>query len=100
MRYCGLGNVAGSVVHDDGRRSMVSLPGIAGHQGRTIREYAYPLPPGAVVVLHSDGVNDRWAPGDLPGLFDRTPAVIAAAVLRDAGLRRDDACVLAARIER
>ena len=31
------------------------------------------------------------------GLFDRSPEVIAATVLRDAGTRRDDAGVLVAR---
>jgi anti-sigma regulatory factor (Ser/Thr protein kinase) len=99
VRFCGLGNIAGAVVHGDGRRSMVSLPGIAGHQRRQVREYVYPLPEGSVVVMHSDGVNDRWNPADSPGLFDRAPHVIAAAVLRDAGLRRDDACVIAAKAQ-
>ena len=76
---------------------MVSLPGIAGHQKRQIREYEYPLPPGAVVVMHTDGVVDRWNPADYPGLLVHSPQVIAATVLRDAGTRRDDAGVLVAR---
>ena len=98
VRYAGLGNISATVYHPDGtRRGMVSLPGIAGHQRRTIREYDYPLPAGAVVVMHSDGVVDRWSPADEPGLLTHSPQVIAATVLRDAGIRRDDACVLAAR---
>jgi hypothetical protein len=98
VRYAGLGNIAGTVHNPDGsRRGMVSLPGIAGHQSRTIREYDYPLPPGAVVIIHSDGVVDRWSPADQPGLLGHSPQVVAATVLRDAGTRRDDACVLAAR---
>jgi anti-sigma regulatory factor (Ser/Thr protein kinase) len=99
VRYAGLGNIAGTVHNLDGtRRGMVSLPGIAGQQRRTIREYDYPLPPDAVVLMHSDGVVDRWSPADQPGLLTRSPQVIAATVLRDAGTRRDDACVLAARL--
>jgi anti-sigma regulatory factor (Ser/Thr protein kinase) len=98
VRYAGLGNIAGTVVSADGtRRGMVSLPGIAGHQRRTIREYDYPLPAGAVVIMHSDGVVDRWDPTAYPGLLGHPPQVIAATVLRDAGTRHDDACVLAAR---
>lgn len=97
LRYAGLGNIAGVVVDGETRRGLVSLPGIAGHQRRTIREYEYPLLPGAVLVMHTDGVSDRWRPADYPGLLDRAPILLAATVLRDAGIRRDDACVLTAR---
>lgn len=97
VRYAGLGNIAGVVVDGETRRGLVSLPGIAGHQRRTIREYEYPLAPGASVVMHTDGVSDRWRPADYPGLLDRAPILLAATLLRDAGIRRDDACVLTAR---
>ncbi|MFD0820130.1 SpoIIE family protein phosphatase, partial [Micromonospora zhanjiangensis] len=98
VRYCGLGNIAGALVDEaGGRRGFVSLPGIAGHQRRTVREYDYPFDPGSIVVMHSDGVADRWQLANYPGLSSRAPLVLAAAVLRDAGVRRDDACVLAAR---
>jgi Stage II sporulation protein E (SpoIIE) len=85
------------VAGDGSRRGLVSLPGIVGHQKRQIREYEYPLPPGAVLVMHSDGLVDRWNPADVPGLFTHSPQVIAATLLRDAGTRRDDAGVLVAR---
>lgn len=97
VTYAGLGNVSGWIAHGDGRQGMVSLPGIAGHQGRRLRQYEYELPAYATVVLHSDGLTDRWDPGNLPGLFARTPAVVAAGLLREAGSRRDDACVVTVR---
>jgi hypothetical protein len=99
VRYAGLGNIAGSVLGSDaGRRGMVSLPGIAGHQRRQLRDYDYPLPSGGIVLMHSDGVVDRWNPTDYPGLLTHSPQVIAATVLRDAGTRRDDAVVAVARV--
>jgi anti-sigma regulatory factor (Ser/Thr protein kinase) len=99
LRYSGLGNISGTLFGADGiRRGLVSLPGIAGHQRRQIREYDYPLGRGAVLVMHSDGVVDRWNPADYPGLFSHSPIVIAATVLRDAGIRRDDAGVVVARL--
>ena len=99
VRYAGLGNISGTVLAPDGRRrGMVSLPGIAGHQKRQIREYDYPLAPGAVVLMHTDGVVDRWNAADYPGLLGHSPQAIAATVLRDAGTRRDDAGVLVARL--
>lgn len=99
VRYAGLGNISGTVLSPDGaRRGMVSLPGIAGHQRRQIRQFDYPITPDAVVVMHSDGVVDRWSPTDYPGLLTHSPLVIAATVLRDAGVRRDDAGVVVARL--
>ncbi|MEV4490934.1 SpoIIE family protein phosphatase [Micromonospora coxensis] len=98
LRYAGIGNIAGVVLGPDGgRKGLVSLPGIAGHQRPAIREYDYPFPAGATLVMHSDGVVDRWRIEDYPGLTGRSPLVVAAALLRDAGVRRDDAGVLVAR---
>jgi hypothetical protein len=77
---------------------MISLPGIAGHQRRQIRQYDYPITPDSIVLMHSDGVVDRWNAADYPGLLSHSPALIAATVLRDAGVRRDDAGVLVARL--
>ncbi|GIJ73268.1 SpoIIE family protein phosphatase [Virgisporangium ochraceum] len=96
VRYAGLGNIAGVVVRPGERRPMVSLPGIAGHQRRTVREFEYPLPPGAAVVMHTDGLADRWRVEDYPGLLGHRAVVVAATLLRDAGVRRDDAGILVA----
>lgn len=100
LRYAGLGNIAAMiVVAGERRRGLVSLPGIAGHQRPVVREYEYPFPPGATLVMQSDGVVDRWDLADYPGLAGRAPLLTAAVLLRDAGIRRDDACVLVARAE-
>lgn len=95
--YAGLGNVSGWVAHAEGRQGMVSVPGIAGYQGGRLRQFAYELPGYATVILHTDGLTDRWDPAATPGLFARTPAVVAAGLMREAGSRRDDACVVTAR---
>jgi hypothetical protein len=98
VRYAGLGNISGTVIGPAARRGMISLPGIAGHQRRQIRQYDYPITPDSIVLMHSDGVVDRWNAADYPGLLSHSPALIAATVLRDAGVRRDDAGVLVARL--
>jgi hypothetical protein len=79
------------------RQGMISVPGIAGHQARTIRQYSYELPPGAAVILHSDGLSSRWNAADLPGLSSQDPLVIAGALLSEAGVHRDDAGILVLR---
>ncbi|MFI5934775.1 SpoIIE family protein phosphatase [Actinoplanes sp. NPDC051494] len=99
VRYAGLGNISGTIFAPDGsRKGLVSLPGIAGHQKRQIREFDYPLAAESVLLMHSDGIVDRWNAGDYPGLLTHSPQVIAGTVLRDAGVRRDDAGVLVARL--
>lgn len=99
VRYAGLGNISGTVLAMGTRpRGMVSLPGIAGHQRRQVRQFEYPLDRESIVLMHSDGVVDRWSPNDYPGLLRHSPEVISATVLRDAGTRRDDAGVLVARL--
>ena len=94
VRFAGIGNVAGWIVTGERRQGMVSVPGIAGHQVRKLRHYDYAIEPGAAVVLHSDGLSSRWDIRELPGLAGRDPLVIAAALLSEAGVHRDDAGVL------
>ena len=94
VRFAGLGNIAAAILAGGTRRSMLSVPGIAGHQARTIRQFDYEATPGAAVILHSDGISGRWTPADLPGLAARDPLVVAAALFANAGSRRDDAGVL------
>lgn len=94
VRFAGIGNIAGCVVTGTHKQNMVSAPGVAGYQARTIRSFDYPLPPGATVVLHSDGLTERWTVPGRERLFTAGPLVVAGALLRDAGLRRDDASVL------
>ena len=94
-RFAGLGNVAASIVSGGQRqRAWSRFPGIAGQQARTIRQFEYEVPPGAAVILHSDGISSRWEAAALPGIEARDPLLIAAVLLALAGIHRDDAGVL------
>jgi anti-sigma regulatory factor (Ser/Thr protein kinase) len=98
VRFVGVGNIAGAVLRDGGRRSMVSIGGVAGYRAPTIRTFTYPMLPGAVVVLTSDGVRTGWDASVLLGVEDHSPLLLAATLLRDAGVRHDDAAVLVGRV--
>jgi len=93
-RFAGLGNIAASILRERSRKSMLSVPGIAGHQARVIRQFEYEAPPGSAVILHSDGISNRWEAAALPGIEAKDPLLIAAVLLAEAGLHRDDAGVL------
>ena len=100
VRFAGVGNVAAALVDVTSKRSMVSLPGIAGYQARSIKLFEYPLAPDAAVVLHSDGLTERWTLSGRRTLLAGAPLPIAAVLLREAGVRRDDASILVAKAAR
>ncbi len=93
-RFAGLGNVAGFVLSAGSRKSMLSIPGIAGYQARAFRQFDYEVPPGAVVILHSDGISSRWEVAAVPDVETRDPLLIAAVLLAEAGIHRDDAGIV------
>lgn len=94
VRFTGIGNVAGTLVGDAGTRSTVSHHGTLGHEVRRIDQFQYPWPPGALVVLHSDGIGTRWTLDAYPGLARRHPMLAAGTLYRDFVRGRDDATVV------
>ena len=46
IRFAGLGNIAAMILAEGTRKGMLSVPGIAGHQARTIRQFEYTAPAG------------------------------------------------------
>jgi anti-sigma regulatory factor (Ser/Thr protein kinase) len=99
VRFAGLGNIFGAVVDGQRRHVLAPQPGIVGDRTPRVRVVELSLPDGAVLVMHSDGVRDRWSLDAYPGLAARSPLLIAATLMRDFGVRRDDAAVLVARRE-
>lgn len=99
IRFAGVGNIA-CVLVGPGRatRNAVSHNGTLGAEARRFQEFEYPAAPGALLVLHSDGLGSRWQLGDYPGLANRHPAVIAGVLFRDQRRLRDDATALVVRI--
>jgi len=92
--FAGLGNIAAVILAEGTRKGMISVPGIAGHQAGSIRQFEYTAPPGAAIILHSDGVSSRWDARALPRLNAQDPLVVASTLLAAAGIHRDDAGVL------
>ncbi|MET7682109.1 ATP-binding SpoIIE family protein phosphatase [Streptomyces sp. NPDC005423] len=95
LLYCGIGNVSGFLIGGGGaRRALLSAPGIVGAHMRRLRTFEEPLPDHGALVMHSDGLTERWDAGALPGLLGHSPLVMAGQLLREAGVRRDDASVV------
>jgi anti-sigma regulatory factor (Ser/Thr protein kinase) len=97
VTVAGIGNVAAAIVGVDAVRRAASQAGILGHDVRRLREYQYPWPEGAVLIVHSDGLVSHWSLDGYPGLRRRDLALVAAVLYRDFQRGRDDVTVVAAR---
>jgi len=97
LRFAGIGNIGAYVIDGDTRRALVSHNGIVGHNMRKMQEFSVACPPGAVCIMHSDGIQTQWDLDKYPGLLGHSPALIAAVLMRDYSRRRDDAMVLVVR---
>ena len=60
-------------------------------------EYRYPWPRGALLVVHSDGLETQWDLAAFPGVVARHPSLAAAALFRRHSRKRDDVVVMVAR---
>ena len=100
VHYAGVGNIAGSVVTASQSRGMFSQNGTVGLQMRKAQQLDYEWPERALLIMHSDGISNRWSLDSYEGLIGRHPAVVAAVLLRDFGRGRDDATVVVVRSDR
>jgi len=94
VNYCAVGNIAGRLQHADGSRGLMSNNGIVGGKFRRLEEISYPWRGRAQIILHSDGLQSRWALENYPGLTSRHPAIIAAVLFRDFRRDHDDTTVV------
>jgi len=97
VRFCGVGNIAGTILLGEKSHGMVSHNGIVGQGARKIQEFSYPWAAGVLLVLHSDGLATRWSLEAYSGLAVRSPSLIAGVLYRDFNRGRDDVTVIAAK---
>lgn len=98
MEYAGVGNISAFLVSASSRKGCVSADGIVGYRINRLTSYRYPLVEGAMLIMHTDGLRDRWSLTAYPNLIRQHPAVVAAVLYRDFALGTDDVTVLVARI--
>jgi anti-sigma regulatory factor (Ser/Thr protein kinase) len=96
VRYAGVGNIAGAVFSTSGTSRLVALNGTLGHALHQVREFTYPWPAGALLVLHTDGLQSRWQLETYPRLLRHHPALVAGVLYRDFKRGHDDVTVVAA----
>ena len=94
VSYAGVGNISGVLISHGKSQGLMSHNGTLGlNRGRT-QQVEYQREPGALLIMHSDGISARWDLKNRTDLLTRHPAVIAAALYREHGRDRDDATVV------
>jgi serine/threonine protein phosphatase PrpC len=95
--FAGVGNVVARVLGREEIR-FVSAHGILGQRFRTPPERSVRLEAQDLLVMHSDGISDRFDSNVLPELSFAPAATIAALLLSRYGKQHDDASCLVARV--
>ncbi|MDO0924449.1 ATP-binding protein/SpoIIE family protein phosphatase [Streptomyces sp. TG1A-8] len=86
LHFAGVGNIGARLRAGDRWTALISHPGVVGaHFPARVPVRRVPWDRDSLLVAHSDGLPSRWEPPGDPRLLTRDPAVVAAAVLRDAG---------------
>ncbi|MEV0600240.1 SpoIIE family protein phosphatase [Streptomyces sp. NPDC050315] len=95
--YCGIGNVRALALTPHGvHHRLTGQPGIAGLHIPAPQVRGIPWEQGSTAVLHTDGIDHRWALAPPPHLLRLPPPLLAAALAHSHRLTRDDATVLVA----
>jgi anti-sigma regulatory factor (Ser/Thr protein kinase) len=96
--FAGVGNIAGQIIMADKTQHLLASNGIVGHHVGRVQVMTYPWAHGALLVLCSDGVSNRWDLHAYPGLPARHPSVIAGVLCRDFARGSDDVTIVVARL--
>jgi len=94
VSFAGVGNISGTLISAGKSQGLVSHNGTLGLNRSRTQQFEYQRAPGALLIMHSDGISARWELKQRPELLARHPAIVAAALYRDHGRARDDATVV------
>ena len=99
VTWVGVGDVEGVLLRAsepaaDGRESILLRNGVVGYRLPPLREAAWPVAAGDILIFATDGVRHAFA-ATAPG--DRSPRTIADSIIAEHGKSTDDALVLVVR---
>lgn len=95
MNYLSIGNVRTVIVSAEETKSLIFQAGTLGLQFRTFKPLTASIPKDSKIIIHSDGLTQRWDLKQYPGLAYRHPGLICAILYRDFSRGTDDITVLA-----
>ena len=98
IHYVGIGNTTARRFGKEETR-LVSQDGVLGQNMRTPQQQTLQLEPGDLIVLHTDGVSERFTSDDYPGISSHAPKEVASNIVHRFGKDHDDAACVAVRYD-
>jgi hypothetical protein len=99
IEYAGIGNTDIRVLGGQSPMRFISLNGTLGSRLDRVRVFKEKMPKVAIIVLSTDGVSERWDPGNYSGLLGLHPELLCAVIMRDYGRANDDATIICGRMQ-
>lgn len=95
INYCGVGNISAKIISAGGKsKGCHSYNGIVGHSiPGTMHSYQIEWERNDLLIMHSDGLNNRWDIQKYPGILKHNRLLLAAALYKDNCRGTDDALV-------
>jgi len=94
LDFAGIGNIEGKLIPPLKNYSLFTRNGIVGHEFRHMQLLSYTFAEKMTLILHSDGIKNRWDLTQYPGLLAKHPSLISGVLYRNYFRGRDDATVL------
>ena len=92
LEHAGIGNIETRIIGAERNYHPVSINGIAGHNLRKVRCETFPFHPGDLLVMHSDGISDRF---ELSAMArERDLQILASQLVHAHGRHHDDQLLL------
>jgi anti-sigma regulatory factor (Ser/Thr protein kinase) len=98
IEFAGVGNADFRVLSGHGSQRFISMNGTLGSRLERVKVFRDKLPKVATIVMSTDGISERWDPGNYPGLLGLHPLLLCAVVMRDYSRPKDDATIVCGRL--
>jgi negative regulator of sigma-B (phosphoserine phosphatase) len=95
LTHSGLGNVETRIVGVAKTHHPVNVNGIVGQTARRFREETFPFYPGDLLIMHTDGISERFAADTASRRLD--PQTLANRIVQEHGKHHDDQLLLIVR---
>ena len=98
LRFCGVGNISGRLFQPGVTKNLLSYNGTLGMAvPTTIHDHLHTWSGQTMLVLHSDGLKNRWDFSKYPELTRHDPTLVAAVLYKDNTRKLDDSLVIVVR---
>lgn len=96
---CGVGNTSGAILAEGKCQALLGgQPGTLGVRIPSLQTARLRCAPGALLVLHTDGIRTRWPASMDPEQLSQPPALLTALLAAGSRRARDDSTVLTLRL--